>query len=107
LTTILVCFFLSHVLWYQHFVDYHTPDYDFYQLLGFFFSLVWLTPGGFFITLSMNDLSLPGGIGRIDEDGNEDIAKGKKKKNIFSTIVEFFRGPEETRYFKVQNKHDL
>eukprot|EP01080_Neovahlkampfia_damariscottae_P007526 gene7526-11850_t len=55
----IICFMASHFFWYQHFIDYHTPDYDFYQLLG-----------GFFITLSMNDLQLPG-VGTIDESGSD------------------------------------
>jgi hypothetical protein len=29
-----ICFFVSHFLWYWHFTDYLTHSYDFYQLLG-------------------------------------------------------------------------
>ena len=55
----------------------------------------------------MNDLQLPGGIGTIDDDEKKGQDFTKKKKNIFSTLVEYFRGNEEDRYFKNQNKHNL
>jgi len=93
------CFLLSHVLWYWYFTDYRTPNYDFYQLLGFFFSCVWLLPGAFFITLSANDLSLPGSEFPIMNNNNNNnnntiniinntssYSSTQKRKNIFAWV---------------------
>jgi hypothetical protein len=83
-----ICFLFTHILWYWHFTDYHTPHYDFYQLLGFFFSCVWLLPTGFFITLSMDNLSLPG-VREVALNEHGDILK-KKKGNLCNYLTSKF-----------------
>ncbi|KAL0476263.1 transmembrane adaptor Erv26 [Acrasis kona] len=86
------CFLISHVLWYYHFTDYRTPYYDLSQLLGFFFSCVWLAPTALFVTLSIGDMSLPG-VGGLPASANNDILTPKSrehhhKQNVFTWIMD-------------------
>jgi len=84
-------------MWYRHFTDFLTPVYDFHHLIGFFFMFVWLVPGGFFITLSVSDMSLPGidSFASSSSTGkqNHDMLDGTKKnrKSVFSRIMSCLR----------------
>jgi hypothetical protein len=93
------CFLFSHVFWYWHFTDHLSHSFDFYQLLGFFFSCVWITPLLFFVTLSVNDNSLPGAQ-LISEYG---IPK-KKRNSLISYILSFFKTKKNDKFYKVQKE---
>lgn len=71
----IIMFILSHLSWYflffrnAWFIDgysnpfngqYHKGIPTFSETVGFFFTMVWLIPGGFLITLSINTFQLPG-----------------------------------------------
>ena len=47
-------------MWYYYFVDPYTPMYTYGHLLGFFFLCVWSVPFGFFITVTVDNMALPG-----------------------------------------------
>jgi len=81
-----VCFLVSHYTWYRYFTDPWTPAFDFYQLLGFFFTCVWLVPGALFITLNIGENSLPGLVSQPSSDSRRDILSGSRKQNVVTWI---------------------
>ncbi|KAL9650545.1 hypothetical protein ABK040_004763 [Willaertia magna] len=82
-----ITFFISHLGWYFYFTDYRTPIYDFFELLGFFFICVWIVPLSLFVSLSIGDIQLPGGLTNMDGDVNKrDILK-MKNNNVVQWIM--------------------
>eukprot|EP00761_Pharyngomonas_kirbyi_P004510 gb/GECH01004515.1/.p1 GENE.gb/GECH01004515.1/~~gb/GECH01004515.1/.p1 ORF type:complete len:203 (+),score=23.08 gb/GECH01004515.1/:1-609(+) len=71
-----ICFIITHVVWYVHFIDPFNVPPSFHQLLGFFFTFVWICPMGLFVTLSF-DAALPG-AGNLGEERSKssNIIKG-------------------------------
>ncbi|KAJ9473570.1 Protein SVP26 [Diplonema papillatum] len=63
-----VIFVIDTISWYLYFVDSTTPSYSITQVIGFFGTLVWVVPFGFFVTLSLSEDALPG-LGTINAEG--------------------------------------
>lgn len=76
-----VMFVADHVVWYFHFVNPNTPTFNMFKIFGFFFTCVWMVPLGFFVTLSVNDLVLPGS-GELSSRSGGTIIKDKKRTNV-------------------------
>eukprot|EP01027_Heterolobosea_sp_BB2_P011221 GEZU01016352.1.p1 GENE.GEZU01016352.1~~GEZU01016352.1.p1 ORF type:complete len:223 (+),score=53.69 GEZU01016352.1:345-1013(+) len=82
-----ICFVVNHIVWYMYFTDPFTPTFSLHKLLGFFFLCVWLVPLGFFVTLSVNEYSLPGtgNLGTASAPGSV-LKGGRKRTNIVSYL---------------------
>jgi len=80
---VLIAFVASHMVWFDYFItrnnggyksrngDYYDHDYEnnnhstsqnfeFSQILGFFLVMIWYIPFSLFVSLTINDYSLPG-----------------------------------------------
>jgi len=71
----IIFFLINHSLWFSHFTSQY---YQFWDVFGFFSICVWLVPFIFFISLTVDDNSLP--YGSISATG-ESIGETKKKGN--------------------------
>lgn len=78
-----LAFFACNIVWLQYFIENGT--YEMLQVLGFFVLLVWAVPCALFISVSLNDNSLPGMFGGKGSNGLENISK---KKNFFRSILD-------------------
>eukprot|EP00669_Euglena_mutabilis_P006732 TRINITY_DN2236_c0_g1_i1.p2 TRINITY_DN2236_c0_g1~~TRINITY_DN2236_c0_g1_i1.p2 ORF type:complete len:217 (+),score=92.80 TRINITY_DN2236_c0_g1_i1:76-726(+) len=76
-----VAFVASHLVWYHHFMDPYGPLYTYGHLLGFFFLCIWMVPFGLFITVTVDNMALPG-AGSIDSASDDAAFGGLKRPKI-------------------------
>ena len=79
-----VLFLITNILWLRYFIS-HT--YDALSIIGFFITNVWTVPCGLFISLSINDNTLPGVAGQI----NRDNGLGRQR-SIFRSMFDYVYG---------------
>lgn len=103
-------FVISHYFWFIYFTDpimYNLPGRDVLHMVGFFSVLVWATPCGLFVSLTISDSVLPGiesrevkhsGIGNhLNSDSRPTYGQtAKRGANIFKTVYDFFQHVVET-----------
>ena len=89
-----VAFMASHVVWYHYFIDSYSPAYEYGHLLGFFFLCVWMVPFGFFITVTVDNMALPGS-GSIDSGADDVAFGGKKRPKITHVLAAWFNRIKE------------
>jgi len=107
----LVACVCNHIVWFRYFIDqqrsrdYNRDELDILQTVGFFLVMVWMIPGGLFVSLTINDSSLPvsgGGMGvgvgagagvGVGMLGGREGGAGKKGsvfKKIYDSCQSFF-----------------
>jgi len=90
----LVACVCSHIIWFRYFMslhsssrDYHdyssAHDLDMLEIVGFFLVMVWIIPCGLFVSLTVNDSSLP--LSGSDTDLN---GFHKKKVSVFKSVYD-------------------
>jgi hypothetical protein len=80
-------FLLTNLLWLRYFV-FHI--YGPVAIIGFFITNVWIVPCGLFITLSINDNTLPGMIGQSNRDnGLNNLSTGGRHRSIFRALFDY------------------
>ena len=107
---VLIAFVASHMVWFDYFItsnnggyksrngDYYDHDYDnnhttsqnfeFSQILGFFLVMIWFIPFSLFVSLTINDYSLPGqpgGMGVSTNYGLDDLLQFFTMSNLNAT----------------------
>lgn len=87
-------FFVNNIVWLQFFIE--TGTYQMLQILGFFVVLVWAVPCALFISVSLNDSSLPGMFVASSSNGLENVAK---KKSFFRTVFDAILATLESAKF--------
>eukprot|EP01064_Diplonema_japonicum_P035683 TRINITY_DN7812_c1_g2_i1.p1 TRINITY_DN7812_c1_g2~~TRINITY_DN7812_c1_g2_i1.p1 ORF type:complete len:206 (+),score=42.26 TRINITY_DN7812_c1_g2_i1:41-658(+) len=90
-------FFIDTCQWYLYFIDDFTPGYSVSMIIGFFGTMVWPVPFGFFVTLSLSDQSLPG-LGSLHNRGDHEVAK--KRRGILGILDFFFKRGTPTSELK-------
>ena len=91
-----LAFLLAHYVWFSYFLE---NGADIMHVVGFFVVMVWLVPGGLFVSLSINDNVLPGVTGSAKAAATGEKGKGA---NLFKSIFDFVQdkvGPWFVRTF--------
>jgi len=79
-----LAFLLAHYVWFSYFLDNSS---DIMHVVGFFVVMVWLVPGGLFVSLAINDNVLPGVTG--SKGANQIGGERPKGSNLFKTFYDF------------------
>lgn len=84
-------FLITNGFWLRYFilVEHYAP----LPTIGFFITNVWLLPCGLFISLSINDNTLPGMIGKVNRDNGITMGGGVgggRHRSIFRMIFDGF-----------------
>eukprot|EP01059_Diplonema_ambulator_P007635 TRINITY_DN17119_c0_g1_i1.p1 TRINITY_DN17119_c0_g1~~TRINITY_DN17119_c0_g1_i1.p1 ORF type:complete len:216 (+),score=58.35 TRINITY_DN17119_c0_g1_i1:33-650(+) len=93
----ILLFCIDTCQWYLYFIDDGTPGYSVSMIIGFFGTMVWPVPFGFFVTLSLSDQGLPG-LGTINNRGDQSIQK--KRRGILGILDFFFKRGTPTSELK-------
>ena len=91
-----LAFLLAHYVWFSYFLE---NGADIMHVVGFFVVMVWLVPGGLFVSLSINDNVLPGVTGSAKAAAAGEKGKGA---NLFKSIFDLVQdkvGPWFVRTF--------
>eukprot|EP01040_Poterioochromonas_malhamensis_P013914 gene13914-15358_t len=78
----MLLFLITNVLWLRYFL---MNSYDVLSIIGYFITNVWVVPCGLFISLSINDNTLPGLAGQV----NKDNGLGGRRQSAFRTLFDF------------------
>jgi hypothetical protein len=81
----------SHYLWITHFASHY---HEVTHVLCFFVLNVWIVPFGFFISLSVNESTLPDRLAQSADDAYTDSAARSRQK---SGLLSAFSAARETR----------
>lgn len=81
-----IAFFACNIVWLQYFIE--TGAYEMLQVLGFFVLLVWAVPCALFISVSLNDNSLPGMFAVAKSSNGLDNLAGRKK-SFFRVCLDY------------------
>eukprot|EP01038_Epipyxis_sp_PR26KG_P005671 gene5671-7828_t len=94
----LVLFFVTNIIWLQYFMN---NSYDILQIFGFFVILVWMIPCALFVSLSINDNTLPTmNAGTSVSEGNI-TTSNSKKKGIFRVSFDYISQFVDGMYISV------
>jgi hypothetical protein len=85
----LVAVVYEHYIWLEFFKEQRFAI-SFLQLSGFFMVMVWAVPFGFFVSLSINDYTLPSGINGASTTGIGESRGSGKKHSLFKEIADRF-----------------
>ena len=70
----MLAFLFSHYVWFSYFLDNTS---DILHVVGFFVVMVWLVPGGLFVSVTVSDATLPGTHGKpAKTPGSTNLFKG-------------------------------
>ena len=89
----IICFVLCNVLWFKYFLSIY---YDPLQIIGFFVISVWSIPLALFVSLTLSENTLPGGLthliyqtkGSGANEGVLPLSSNLHKKSIFKIIYD-------------------
>lgn len=84
----MLLFLATNLFWLRYFIR---SEHDMLSIIGYFVIMVWTVPCGLFISLSVNDNTLPGLIGQSSpaSNGLSDLSSSGKKKSIFRTVFDY------------------
>ena len=81
----IILFLATNLCWLQFFVK---SEHDALSIIGYFVVIVWAVPVGLFISLSMNDNTLPGLIGQTG--GSNGLNEtSSKKRSVFRMVLDY------------------
>lgn len=81
----MILFLATNLCWLRYFIK---SEHDALSIIGYFVIIVWAVPCGLFISLSVNDNTLPGLLGQSTSGSNGLGETTGKKKSIFRTIFD-------------------